>query len=277
MVYRLICPVDDKYLVVHYGTELVFAPGRIPNCVCVHCRTGRGQPHLFYELRAYIQHQGWIPTPRYEWLIGTHNTEDEVKNPYSVGSNLMVALSGSSEEVEEMKRTLERAIRAARTSFDSPFELDKLFLHVPSTILTHVGLNFSIREYMWFFGSRMLPVHDRYFGMMHHLLYNTTTLEKLDIKLRDPRWSVWDHPWTSLPHRPQDAARLCTAKIMNSILPISIPYLSAIKKVRLEGHIRQDLRDIFEITLYKFRNDSQYRSVHMAWLEAHGRKLDSWR
>jgi hypothetical protein len=25
MVYRLICPVYDKYLVVHYGTELVFA------------------------------------------------------------------------------------------------------------------------------------------------------------------------------------------------------------------------------------------------------------
>lgn len=252
MVYRIIFRVDDKFLAVK--DERRYIDCRPDQCARSNIPSIREQHHQCVDTFGRVEEQGWRPSPPHDCVRDIYEREEEVKYPLSVGFNLWMALKVLPWEVQEMKRTLLRARNASRTSFARPLELQNLFSYWSKPMLTHVGLNFSIYDYFTFFGTPFLrPGTVPYVGTMEHLTRNIPTLHTLDIKFRDPRWSIWETPWPGTAHDLKNVAKACHREIVRLILMCATLDLLRVRTVRIEGYLEKRTTAVFYEKMHKLR------------------------
>jgi hypothetical protein len=264
-VYELLIMVTDKYIVVRQESQLATAcvygcPRKLYGSDWGH---GHG-PFQYWEMVPRIREVGFKPSPppAYPYLVGTHDPADEVPHPWSSVRNLMLAVCSYPFELEHLNKLQLKALEKARTSFANLSDLHQVLSYRLYNELTHVGLNFSMADYLALFS---VPVTRKPSPVSHGTLLQLSqvrSLRVLDLKFRDSRWNLWDHPWVGEDRPPAMIKRICHHLMIIWILECATPFLSTVPTVHIEGHIKDRVRDDYLVELQAYRQLPQYRAEH---------------
>jgi hypothetical protein len=230
--------VTDNYVVVRVEHRL--ATFCWSKHVGVPCCAGCGQFH--YQHRAVvprIHKVGFTPSPppACPYLVSTHDPADEVPHPWASVPNLMLALCSYPYELERLEKLQLKALEKARLSFAKLSDLHYVLFHQVFRVLTHIGLNLSIAEYLGPFSVPVTHIQSQWcYGVYAHLRYLTQvkSFQVLDLKFCDSRWNIWDHPWIGEDRPPALIKQICHNLMIAWIFRFALPFLSEVPTVHLE-------------------------------------------
>ncbi|KAF2751942.1 hypothetical protein M011DRAFT_473238 [Sporormia fimetaria CBS 119925] len=209
-----------------------------------------------------LYRQGWQPQPpRIRELHGTQDPSEEIPKPNLMLLNKQIHGEFLYELLNSSLATITNLEKLNAFMWGAPH----IFPSQSPRFLSHVCLNFSMRDYFTFLGLKNefwgAGFQQMSFNVPARMLTRLPNLKNLVVKFRAPRYGPVDSPWTQ--PWPVDALWrspfACQKVTTTLILTLMFQYIQHVPRIGVEGYVKDSTRAAFDgvVKSEAWRNDAK--------------------